>query len=49
MEQLTHQEETIMRLVWEKGEGTIRDYYQLREEIAMPYTTFASVVRGLHR
>ena len=48
MEKLTHQEEDVMLLVWQKGEGTIRDYYQLRDN-PMPYTTFASIIKNLEQ
>ena len=48
MEKLTHQEEEVMLLVWQKGEGTIRDYYQLKSE-RVPYTTFASIIKNLAR
>ncbi len=47
MEKLTNQEEKVMLLIWEKGEGTIREYYEMSEEPQMPYTTFASVVKNL--
>lgn len=49
MEQLTRQEEEVMRLVWEKGEGTIKEYHEQSEEPRMPYTTFASVINNLER
>jgi len=48
MEKLTHQEEEVMQLVWQKGEGTIRDYYELKNE-RVPYTTFASIIKNLER
>ena len=48
MEKLTYQEEEVMRLVWQKGEGTIRDYYELKSE-RVPYTTFASIIKNLER
>lgn len=49
MEKLTHQEEEVMLIVWQKGEGTIRDYHELSVEPRMPYTTFASVIKNLER
>ena len=49
MEKLTNQEEKVMLLVWEKGEGTIRDYYARSEKPQMPYTTFASIMKNLQR
>ena len=49
MEKLTNQEEKVMLLIWEKGEGTIREYHEMSEEPQMPYTTFASVAKNLQR
>ncbi|MDR3262596.1 MAG: BlaI/MecI/CopY family transcriptional regulator [Tannerella sp.] len=49
MEKLTHQEEEVMLVVWQKGEGTIRDYYELSAKPLMPYTTFASIIKNLAR
>jgi len=49
MEKLTSQEEKVMLLIWEKGEGTIREYHTISEEPQMPYTTFASIVKNLQR
>ena len=49
MEKLTYQEEKVMLLIWEKGEGTIREYHEISEEPQMPYTTFASIVKNLQR
>ena len=48
MEKLTHQEEEVMLLVWRKGEGTIREYYELKSE-RVTYTTFASIIKNLER
>jgi predicted transcriptional regulator len=48
MEKLTHQEEEVMLLVWERGEGTIREYYEMSAK-PLPYTTFASIIRNLER
>ena len=49
MEKLTNQEEKVMLLIWEKGEGTIREYHEMSEDLQMPYTTFASIVKNLQR
>ena len=49
MEKLTFQEEKVMLLIWEKGEGTIREYHEMSGSPAMPYTTFASIVKNLQR
>ena len=48
MEKLTHQEEEVMLLVWQKGEGTIREYFELKAD-PVPYTTFASIIKNLER
>jgi predicted transcriptional regulator len=48
MEKLTHQEEEVMLLVWQKGKGTIRNYFELKDK-PMPYTTFASIIKNLER
>ena len=49
MEKLTTQEEKIMLLIWQKGEGTIREYHKMNENQQMPYTTFASIVKNLQK
>jgi predicted transcriptional regulator len=49
MEKLTNQEEKVMLLIWQKGEGTIREYHEMSEKPQMPYTTFASIVKNLQK
>ena len=49
MEKLSSQEEKVMLLIWQKGEGTIREYHSMSEDKQMPYTTFASNVKNLQR
>lgn len=49
MEKLTSQEEKIMLLIWQKGEGTIREYFELNNDAKMPYTTFASNIKSLEK
>lgn len=49
MEKLTNQEEKVMLLIWQRGEGTIREYFEMSEAPHMPYTTFASIVKNLKR
>jgi len=49
MEKLSHQEEEVMLIVWEKGEGTIREYHALSAKPLIPYTTFASIIKNLER
>ena len=38
-----------MLLIWQKGEGTIREYHEMSENPQMPYTTFASIVKNLQK
>jgi predicted transcriptional regulator len=49
MNKLTHQEEELMRLVWQQGQGFIKDFMDLMEEPKPPYTTVASIVKNLER
>jgi len=49
MEKLTSQEEKVMLLIWQKGEGTIREYHAMSERPQTPYTTFAASVKNLQR
>lgn len=49
MEKLTHQEEEIMLLIFQKGSGFIKDILELMDEPRPPYTTVASVVKNLER
>ena len=46
MEKLTHQEEEVMLVIWNKRRGIIKD---LLPEPRPPYTTVASVVKNLDR
>lgn len=43
------QEEKIMLLIRQKGEGTIREYFEMYNDPKMPYTTFASIMKSLQR
>lgn len=47
MEQLTHQEENVMRYVWKLKECVVKDIVDEMHEPRPPYTTVASVVRKL--
>ncbi len=49
MEKLTQQEEEVMRIVWSKGSGFIKDYLENCPEPRPPYTTLASVVKNLEK
>ena len=47
MEQLTPQEEQLMRYVWSFGQGCVKDYREMYSEPKPPYTTLASIVKKL--
>lgn len=45
---LTRQELEIMKMVWDRGETTVRDVYEaLREERKIAYTTVMSMMKTL--
>lgn len=47
MEQLTHQEENVMRYIWDLKECVIKDIVEKMEKPHPPYTTIASIVKKL--
>ena len=49
MEKLTFQEEEIMLLIWQAGEGAVKDFMNRMEEPLPPYTTVASIVKNLEK
>ncbi len=49
MEKLTHQEEEVMLVIWNKRRGIIKDFLEGLPEPRPPYTTVASVVKNLDR
>lgn len=49
MEELTHSEETIMRVLWDLGEGVVHNILDKLPEPKPPYTTVSSVVRLLEK
>lgn len=49
MEKLTHQEEEIMLIIWQRKKGFIKDFIQDMREPCPPYTTIASIVKNLER
>ncbi len=49
MEKLTHQEEEVMLVIWNKRRGIIKDFLEELPEPRPPYTTVASVVKNLDR
>jgi len=49
MEKLTHQEEEVLRIIFQVEKGYIRDFIEQMAPPRPPYTTVASVVKNLHR
>jgi len=49
MEKLTIQEEDTMRVIWQIGEGFIKDYLDCFKEPKPPYTTLASTIKNLEK
>jgi len=47
MEQLTPQEEQLMRHVWRIGKGFIKDFREMYEGLKPPYTTVATIMKKL--
>ena len=47
MEDLTKNEEEIMRILWKIERGVVRDVLDLLPEPKPPYTTLSSVIRNL--
>lgn len=49
MEKLTLQEEEVMLVIWQLGEGAVKDFLNRMKEPLPPYTTVASVVKNLEK
>ncbi|MGY3211516.1 BlaI/MecI/CopY family transcriptional regulator [Mucilaginibacter sp. HD30] len=49
MEKLSHQEEEAMQVIWQYGEGFIKDFLNGIEDPKPPYTTLASTIKNLER
>lgn len=49
MEELTNNEEAIMRILWKIERGTVRDVIAQMTEPVPPYTTVSSIVRVLEK
>jgi predicted transcriptional regulator len=47
MEQLTPQEEQLMRFVWQTGKGFIKDFREMYPDGKPPYTTVATIMKKL--
>jgi BlaI family transcriptional regulator, penicillinase repressor len=49
MEKLTQQEEELMQVIWESGEGNVKVFLDRMPEPKPPYTTLASTIKNLER
>ncbi len=49
MNNLTPQEEEVMRAIWNAGNCTVKDILEQMPQPAPPYTTVASIVKNLVR
>ena len=49
MEKLTNTEEEIMLIIWNSGEGFIKDFLDKIDDPKPPYTTLASIVKNLEK
>ncbi|MBG9377802.1 BlaI/MecI/CopY family transcriptional regulator [Panacibacter sp. DH6] len=49
MEKLSPQEEELMQVIWQTGEGSVKTFLQEMPEPKAPYTTLASTVKNLEK
>lgn len=49
MEKLSVQEEELMLVIWQYGEGSIKTFLQEFPDHKPPYTTVASIIKNLER
>jgi len=49
MEKLTPQEEELMQVIWQFGEGSVKTFLQEMPEPKPPYTTLASTIKNLEK
>ncbi|MDO5571898.1 MAG: BlaI/MecI/CopY family transcriptional regulator [Bacteroidales bacterium] len=49
MEKLTNTEEEVMIVIWQSGNGFIKDFLEKMPEPKPPYTTLASIVKNLEK
>jgi len=49
MEKLTVQEEEVMQVIWQFGEGSVKTFLQEFPDPKPPYTTVASIVKNLEK
>ena len=47
MNELTPQEEQLMRFIWQHGKGFVKDYRELYPGEKPPYTTVATIIKKL--
>ncbi len=49
MEKLSAQEEALMQVIWQYGEGSVKTFLQEFPDPKPPYTTVASIVKNLEK
>src|SRR5262252_9371622 len=49
MEKLSTQEEELMQVIWQYGEGTVKTFLQEMTAPKPPYTTVASTIKNLEK
>jgi BlaI family penicillinase repressor len=49
MEKLTPQEEELMQVIWQFGEGSVKTFLQEMPDPKPPYTTLASTIKNLEK
>jgi len=49
MEKLTQQEEDVMQVIWNTGQGFVKDFLEEMPEPKPPYTTLASTIKNLEK
>ena len=49
MEKLTLQEEELMQVIWQFGEGSVKTFLQELSDPKPPYTTVASTIKNLEK
>ena len=49
MEKLTVQEEELMQVIWQYGEGSVKTFLQEFPNPKPPYTTVASIIKNLEK
>ena len=49
MEKLSAQEEELMQVIWQYGEGSVKSFLQEFQTPKPPYTTVASIIKNLEK